>query len=340
MPRADAPAILPLLGRLKLRQLALVAAIDTHRSLRKAAEAVAVTQPAATRLLHELELALGAPLFARHAWGMEPTGAGDAFVRYARSVLSEIEEAQLELRSLAAGARGVLRIGCVTGAVPRWLAPAVIAVRAERPALRVGILVNTSDVLAEALLAGTLDVAIGRLPASADARLLESEPLAEEPLCIVARTGHALLRRRAVHARDLAGATWILQPPGSPTRLETDAMFDRMGLRAGADVIETASIVATLALLRSSDALSVVPADLAAHYRAPGWLARVRTTAAGTGSRYELIRRRGRPLGMPAEAFMAALRSMAGTLATRRATQSGRSRRSPTSRAAGDAVRR
>jgi DNA-binding transcriptional LysR family regulator len=307
----DVPHVLPLLGRLKLRQLALVAAIDTHRSLRKAAEAVAVTQPAATRLLHELEQALGVPLFVRHAWGMEPTGYGDAFVRHSRSLLSEVAEAQLELRSLATGARGVLRVGGVTGAVPRWLSPAVIAVRTERPALRVGILVNTSDVLAEALLAGTLDVAIGRLPATADARLLQAEPLAEEPLCIVARTGHPLQRRPSVGAADLGDATWILQPPGSPARLETDAMFDRMGLRAGLEVIETASIVATLALLRASDALSVVPADLAAHYGAPGWLGRLGIATADAGSRYQLLSRRGRPLGVPAQAFVAAIRALA-----------------------------
>ena len=182
------------------------------------------------------------PLFVRHAWGMEPTGYGDAFTRYARSLLSEVEEASLELRALAAGARGVLRVGAVTGAVPRWLAPAIIAVRRDRPALRVFILVNTSDVLADALIAGTLDVAIGRLPATADARLLEAQPLAEEPLCVVARSGHPLVRRRTVRPGDLAQASWILQPPGSPTRQETDAMFDRMGLRMGVEAIETASI--------------------------------------------------------------------------------------------------
>jgi len=247
----------------------------------------------------------------RHAWGMEPTGYGDAFTRYAKSLVSEVEEAQLELRSLAAGARGVLRVGSVTGAVPRWLSPAIIAVRRDSPALRVGILVNTSDVLADALMAGTLDVAIGRLPATADARLLESRPLAEEPLCIVGRTGHPLARRRAVRAADLADASWILQPPGSPTRQETDAMFDRMGLRVGVEAIETASIVATLALLRASDVLSVVPADLASHYGAPGWLRRVPIDAPGAGSRYELISRRGRPLGVPAQAFVAAIRAIA-----------------------------
>jgi len=193
----------------------------------------------------------------------------------------------------------------------------VIAVRRDRPALRVFILVNTSDVLAAALVAGTLDVAIGRLPTTADARLLDARPLAEEPLCIVARSGHPLVRRRVVRPGDLADAHWILQPPGSPTRHETDAMFDRMGLSVAVEPIETASIVATLALLRDSDALSAVPADLAAHYGAPGWLGRVPVAVAGAGSRYELISRRGRALGVPAEAFVAAIRRIAEAPARR-----------------------
>ena len=52
----------------------------------------------------------------------------------------------------------------MTGAVPEWLVPAVRDVRAARPGLRLFLLVNTSDVLVDALLAGTLDLAIGRCP--------------------------------------------------------------------------------------------------------------------------------------------------------------------------------
>ncbi|HEY1329809.1 MAG TPA: LysR family transcriptional regulator [Casimicrobiaceae bacterium] len=302
----------PLLARVKLRQLALVAALEDLRSLRRAAEAVAVTQPAATRLLRELEQALGQPLFVRHAWGMEPTPYGTALTRYARSVLTEVDEAQSEIAALASGARGVLRIGAVTGAVPGLLVPALRALRRSRPGVRVYLLVNTSDVLVDALAKGTLDVAIGGLPERADPGIIEAVPLSDEPLCVVARTSHPLARKRHAGAADLASASWVLQPPGSPLRQEANAMLERLGVRLPADVIETASIVATLALLRDTDALSIVPEDLAAHYGAPGWITRLRTGVVASGSRYELITRRGRTLGPAGNALIAAVRGVAG----------------------------
>jgi DNA-binding transcriptional LysR family regulator len=128
---------------------------------------------------------------------------------------------------------------------------------------------------------------------------------------VVARTGHPLARKRLVDDDDLAAASWVLQPPGSPLRQEANAMLDKLGVRLPADVIETASIVATLALLRDTDALSVVPEDLAAHYGAPGWITHLRTRIAASGSRYELITRRGRSLGAAGDAFIAAVRGVA-----------------------------
>jgi DNA-binding transcriptional LysR family regulator len=199
----------------------------------------------------------------------------------------------------------------VTGAVPGGLVPAASVVRATRPGLRLYLLVNTSDVLVDALLAGTLDVAIGRLPQSADPGGLDTVALADEPLGIVARARHPLADRAHVDAADLEGATWILQPPGSPTRQESNRMLDDLGVHVPVDVIETASIVATLALLRDTDAVSVMPAGLAAHYGAPGWLTRLKVRQAGTGSRYELITRRNRTLAPAALAFVEATRALA-----------------------------
>jgi DNA-binding transcriptional LysR family regulator len=312
------PDIRPLIGRLKLRQIALVVALDLHRSLRRAADAIAVTQPAATRLLRDLEQAFGAALFVRHPWGMEPTPAGEALTRYARILLTEVGEAQTELRLLAAGARGVLRIGCVTGAVPGWLVPAARAVRRSRPGLRLTMLVNTSDMLIDELLAGTLDVAIGRLTEHADPALLSIVTLGDEPLCIVARRGHPLAQRRRVSARDLEGATWILQTPGSPMRQESGTLFDRLGVQLPADVIETASIVATGGLLRDTDALSVMPLDLAEHYGA--WLVRLKVGDARAESRYDLITRRGRALAPAALAFVEEVQALARARRRHRST--------------------
>src|SRR6187399_1606311 len=97
-----------LLGRLRARHLALVVALDTHRSLRKAAAEIALTQPAATKLLHDLEDALGATL-----------------VRHARGMLNDLAQAHADITAQRAGALGSLRVGGVTGSVPRFIAPAI-----------------------------------------------------------------------------------------------------------------------------------------------------------------------------------------------------------------------
>jgi len=69
------PAVLHerLLARLRLRHLKLVEALATHSHLRRAAEAVHISQPAATQMLRELESLFGMPLFERHARGMRIT---------------------------------------------------------------------------------------------------------------------------------------------------------------------------------------------------------------------------------------------------------------------------
>ena len=182
-------------SRLKARQLALLVAIAEHRSLRQAAQHIAVTQPAATRMLKELEDALGVPLFDRFAWGMQATPYGDTMIRYARGVLTDLSEARDEIAALAAGAKGKLRdrLGDRRGSGPCRARAATRSGR-DGPGLKVFVLVNTSDVLAAALRQGTLDVAIGQLPADAERGEFDVEPLRDEPLCLVARAGHPLAR--------------------------------------------------------------------------------------------------------------------------------------------------
>ena len=299
-------------ARLKARQLALVVAIAEHRSLRRAAADIAVTQPAATRMLAELEDALGVPLFDRAAWGMQPTPYGETMIRCARGMLTDLAKARDEIAALAAGAKGTLRVGSETGAVPRLLAPALQHVRRDRPGLRTFVLVNTSDVLVAALAQGTLDVAIGHLPSRADAAEFDVLPLRHETLCVVARAGHPLARARSVAPAALSAMTWILHPPDSGMRAEARTLLARAGVRAPVDLVETVSIVATLALLESSDAVSVLPTDLADHYAAQGLLVRLPLALPdGTETVTELITRRNRRLAPAAEELVAALQRTA-----------------------------
>jgi DNA-binding transcriptional LysR family regulator len=301
-----------LLGRLRARHLALVVALDTHRSLRRAAAEIALTQPAATKLLHDLEDALGAPLFERHAWGMSPTPYGETLVRHARGMLNDLAQAQADIAAQRAGALGSLRVGGVTGSVPAFIAPAIGALRAAHPRVRIYALVNTSEVLVDALRRGELDVAVTPRPPDDELEGLDTRPLADEPLTVVARAGHPLARKRPATLRALAALPWIVPPAGSPLRRDLDAIHAAAGARPPTDLIETVSIVATLALLQTSDAVSLLPEGLARHYEAPGMLARLPVALPGSGTRYEVMTRASRALAPAAEAFVEALDRLKG----------------------------
>jgi DNA-binding transcriptional LysR family regulator len=304
-PRRDAPALPErrLATRLRFRQLALIVALAERRSLRQAASDVAITQPAATKLLRDLEDAVGLPLFTRHAWGMAPTPYGEALVRHARGLLTGVGEAHSELSALAAGATGSLRIGGVTGAVPGLLAPAIRRIQRERPGVKLFVLVNTSEVLMTALRQGTLDLAVCPLPPDADMSDFAVTALADEPLRIVARAGHPLAKRRSVAFAALAGAAWLMQTPDSPLRRDVDAMLAAVGLRLPANIVETVSIVATLALLQESDMVTVMPQALARHYARFGMVTEIAVQLPAPTSRYQLVTRARRELSPTALAF-------------------------------------
>jgi DNA-binding transcriptional LysR family regulator len=303
-PAAD---LRPLATRLKWRQLTLVVALAERGSLRRAAAELAMTQPAATKLLRDLEDAVGHPLFVRHAWGMSATPYGATLVRYARGLIAELEEARHELASMASGTEGSLRVGGVTGAMPALLAPAIHRMQVVRPRVAIYVLVNTTEVLLEALRHGRLDVAVCPLPVDADTADLEIASLGNEPLVIVARTGHPLARARRVEAAALGTVPWIVQTPGAPLRRDTDAMLSAAGLRLPPGAVETVSIVATLALLQESDTVTAMPKGLADHYARFGMLAKLAVDLPAPQSRYELVTRARRELAPVAEAFIALL---------------------------------
>ena len=308
MSVARAKSSEPLVTRLKLRQLALVVALAERRSLRQAASDVAITQPAATKLLRDLEASVGLPLFTRHAWGMAPTTYGDAFVRHARSLITGVSEARTELAALAAGATGALRIGGVTGAVPGLLTPPIQRMREERPGVKVFVLVNTTDVLAEALRLGTLDVAVCPIASDTNTSGLRVRPLTEEPLCVVARAGHPWSKRRTLSLPALSDAVWLLQPPGSTLRRDVDAALAAASARPPAAIVETVSIVATMALLQELDAVTVIPKALARHYARFRMVSELAVKLPAPPSRYELVTRADRDLSPAATAFIALLR--------------------------------
>src|SRR5690242_2910406 len=130
-------------NRLKTRQLLLVVALAEEGNIHRAAAALNMTQPAASKTLRELEETLGVTLFDREPRGVRPTLYGDAIIRHARAVLGSLDQAQEELIALKSGRLGHVSIGAITSPGVRLLPAAVAAVKRLHADIRVSVEIDT-----------------------------------------------------------------------------------------------------------------------------------------------------------------------------------------------------
>lgn len=247
-----------LLNRLRMRQIALVLAVDESRTLRAAAAQLGLTQPAATKMLHELESALGQPLFDRVGRGLQLNAAGERVTGYFRSIRGSMEALNRELGAFRAGGAGRLSVGSIMAASPGRLTDALLGLKAEFPLLAIEIAVDTSDRLLAQLREGVLEIVVGRMTGDPGIAC-NFTPIADEALAIVVAGDHPLARRRRVDFEDLLAYAWILQPHGSPMRDVIEREFRAHHAPLPGGLIETGSILTTINLVRDSTLLGVIP---------------------------------------------------------------------------------
>lgn len=262
--------------RLKTRQLLLVVALAEEGNIHRAAAALNMTQPAASKLLRELEEMLGALLFERMPRGMKPTLYGDALIRHARAVLGSLDQAQEELTALKAGRLGHVAVGAITSPGVRVLPAAVAAVKRTHANMRISVEIDASNVLLEHLAQDKLNVVLGRLSAEHDKLALRYEPLTGEPVCAVVRPGHPLLAEAAgkpLTLADVARATWVVPPVASVLRHRFELMFQRASLAPPSNVVETPALLFITRVLEQSDMIAVLTGDVARYYAAHGMVA-------------------------------------------------------------------
>jgi len=253
-------------ARLKTRQLMLLTAINDEGNIHRAAEVLNMSQPAASKLLKDLEDMLGVSLFERQPRGMRPNWYGETMIRHARIALSSLREAGQEVDALKTGLSGHVSLGAITGPALSLLPQAIKIVARENPKLRVELVVESSNVLLEALAQGKLDIMVGRLFEGHDSSGLRYEKLAEEPVCAVVRPGHPLLNAAALDLAALESQPWIVPPAGSVLRHRFDLMFQEAGLTPPRQLIETASLLFLTKMLQQTDFVAVVSTDVARYY--------------------------------------------------------------------------
>ncbi len=255
--------------RLKTRQMALLLALDQTRNLHQAAHQTAMSQPAASKMLRDIETLFGVPLFDRLPRGIRPTLYGETMIRHVRLAMNNLAQGQEAVTALRAGLSGQVRVGTILTASTTLVPQAVLRAKAFAPDLTIQIQVDTSDQLLHRLATGTLDFLIARLQSQQDESTMVYEDLSEEIDCAVARGGHPMLRHADLQLADLAHAGWILSPRGSLLRHRFDMMFHRAHLAPPASVVETTVLSVVSSLLQHSDFLHVMPLDVARAW-APG----------------------------------------------------------------------
>ncbi len=260
-------------ARLKTRQLLLLEALADEGTIHGAAEVLNMAQPAASKLLKDLEEVLGVPLFERLPRGMRPTWYGETMIRHARIALATLNQAHDEIVALQDGRSGQVNVGAITSPGLALLPAAVALVKKDRPNLRVSVDIETSPVLLERLEQGTLDVLIARLSAEHAKDNLRYEALTEEPVCAVVRPGHPLAQSTDLQLRDLASAGWIVPPTGSVLRHRFELMYREDGLHPPVNVIESAALLFITAMLERSDMVAVLAAEVARYYAGHGIVA-------------------------------------------------------------------
>jgi DNA-binding transcriptional LysR family regulator len=293
------------MARLRFRQLLLVSVLGRTHNLNAAAKQLLMTQPAATKMLQEVEDIVGSPLFERFPRGMRPTEIGLLATNYAHRAIDEAVKFLDDVRVLREGGQGVLQVGAIMASAQHLLPVAINEMKRQRPKLTVRLLTGTSDQLVIALLQNRVDLVLGR-PSETTSSATSFLPLFEEEVFPFVAADHPLAEKTEVQPADVIDLPWVLQPITSPLRLLVERFFALQGSSLPS-LVETTSVYATLQLVREAGMLSVLPSVLLREEIERGTLKRLALHIPNDMGRFGIITRSNEAKSEAAQQFIETL---------------------------------
>jgi DNA-binding transcriptional LysR family regulator len=227
---------------LKMGELRVFVAVLEHRSFRKAAAVLHLTQPAVTKAIASLEDTLGVRLFDRVAHGVEPTVHGRSFAPRAVAVFDELRRAAQELTLVSSGAKGNLRVGIVPMPAIPFLPVAVNRLIAAHPGIFVSVVEERETELLDRLRKRDIEVAILRLSLVDPGADMNVATLFDEKLCVIAGKDHPLASRTRLHWPELLEERWVMPPADCYFYEHVLRTLDRLDMPMPHHVIEAMSI--------------------------------------------------------------------------------------------------
>ncbi len=279
---------------LTLRQLRYFEALARHGHFGRAAESCAISQPALSMQIREMEEVLGSDLVERGARQVRLTGFGEEVLGRARDILRSVDELADMARAARGSLSGRLRIGVIPTIAP-YLLPAIIARLTEaNPDLDIHLRETVTPKLIRELEEGRLDTAIVALPVS-EPSLIEVDLFAED--FVLVRPG-ADAEKPVPHPEKLREMRLLLLEEGHCFR-EQALDFCYSGQAAPRELLDGSSLSTLVQMVGAGIGVTLIPEMAVAVETRSAHVAIARFNGAQPSRRIGMVWRRTSPLSKP-----------------------------------------
>lgn len=242
--------------RYDLADLRLFFAVARARNLTHGAAAAHLAPSSASHRLKQLEDALGAPLFERHARGLTLTEAGTTLLRHAQQVFAQLECMHAELAPFASGVRAQVTLYANTNATSSFLPEDLGGFLQREPQVRVALREATSPAVMRAVAAGEADIGVcaGEPPDDS----LALRPYRRDRWLLALPLKHPLARRKRLRFREVLDEPFVCLPSGSGAHDFVCAKAAELGRHLDVRV-QVSSIESILRMVAAGAGLGFVP---------------------------------------------------------------------------------
>jgi DNA-binding transcriptional LysR family regulator len=235
------------------RDLQYFAVVAEHGNLRRAAEALDMSQPALSKSLRRLEKWAQMKVVKRTPKGVELTTVGAALLTHARRLHLSLDDIKHEVADLRSGEAGHLRTGADVFAADHLMPKACAAFLKDAPKATLKITIGAIDMLLPALRKGDLDLIVTTIPGLSNEDIVQE--LFQQEFAVYASTDHRLAKYKQVTIDDLAHERWAIPAEDALSWQRIVQAYAEHGVPPPRIGLDTPSILVKLRAVASSDLL-------------------------------------------------------------------------------------
>jgi DNA-binding transcriptional LysR family regulator len=243
--------------RLKLRDLHILLTVAQCKSIARAADQLAISQPVVSKAVADLERMLEVRLIDRDRHGAEPTIYGEALLKRGLIAFDELRQGVKDIEFLVDPTVGRLRIGTSAG-MDAGLIPSIVdRLSRKYPKMTFDVALLPNTLLVQELRARNVDLVVGRWPRSLAEADVDMEILYDEPIFVVAHKTSVWARRRRIELAQIVNENWLLPWPGHLVSMLAAEAFRAKGLEMPRAVVTSGSLPMHFAMLATGRFLGV-----------------------------------------------------------------------------------